>query len=283
VSEILVSRVRAGSPSSTGLYRLAFEFAALSGWRRYGLAVLLGLIAVAALPPVDLTPLVVVAFTGLLWLEKGSPSPAASFRLGYTFGFGFFLGGLYWITGALFVDFTSFWWLIPIAAVGLPAIFAVYTGLVLLVVNFCTRCLRLPETAQIFAFAVVWTAAEWARGHAFTGLPWNLIGSTWAGGFPGAIAMLQSVAWVGIYGLSFATVLAASLPAHLGATSPGPRSLVRRWTPLVPTDDSTDDEMGSRRCRNQFPAPSRPEWCPRYSSVDRYNLAGGGNTFSTRT
>jgi apolipoprotein N-acyltransferase len=28
-------------------------------------------------------------------------------------------------------------------------------------------------------------------------------------------------------------VLAASLPAHLGATSPGPRSLVRRWTPLV--------------------------------------------------
>ena len=70
-----------------------------------------------------------------------------------------------------------------------------------------------------FAFAIAWSAAEWVRGHAFTGLPWNLIGYAWSGGFPGAMLMLQSVAWVGIYGLSFLTVLAASLPALLGTPS----------------------------------------------------------------
>ena len=233
VSEVSVSRVRSGSANSAALCRLAFELAALSGWRRFGLSFLLGLVAVAALPPVDMTPLLVVAFTGLLWLEEGSSGPRASFGLGYAFGFGFFLGGLYWIAGALFVDFASFWWLIPIAAVGLPAIFAIYTGLVLFAVNVASRYLSLQLTPRIFAFAVVWTGAEWVRGHAFTGFPWNLIGSTWAGGFPGANTVLQTVAWVGIYGLSFATVLAASLPALLGAVFPTALSPSRRWAPVV--------------------------------------------------
>src|SRR5438128_9684724 len=180
-----------------------------------------------------MSPLLFVAFVGLLWLEEGSARPSASFTLGYAFGFGFFLAGLYWIAAALFVDIATFWWLVPVAAVGLPAAFALYTGLAVLLVNLATNHLRLPGTARIFLFAVAWTAAEWVRGHAFTGLPWNLIGSTWSGGFPGAIAMLQSVAWVGIYGLSFVTVLAASLPALLGASSQPHPSSRGRWAAAI--------------------------------------------------
>ena len=66
-------------------------------------------------------------------------------------------------------------------------------------------------------------AAEWVRGHALTGFPWNLIGYAWSGGFPGAIAVLQSAAWVGSYGLSFATVLAASLWTLFGKPLPAPK------------------------------------------------------------
>jgi apolipoprotein N-acyltransferase len=91
----------------------------------------------------------------------------------------------------------------------------------------------LAGTARVFAFAIAWSVAEWARGHAFTGLPWNLIGYSWSGGFPGALAVLQSVAWLGIYGLSFLTVLAASLPAVLGTPSLGPISRGRRVAPAV--------------------------------------------------
>ena len=40
-------------------------------WRRYLLAFLLGVCATATLPPVDLTPLLLVAFPGLLWLDEG--------------------------------------------------------------------------------------------------------------------------------------------------------------------------------------------------------------------
>jgi apolipoprotein N-acyltransferase len=188
---------------------------------------------VAALPPVDLSPLLVVAFPGLLWLDEGSSHPSTSFGLGFAFGFGFFLAGLYWIFGALLVDVATFWWLVPIAALGLPAVFALYAGVALLATNLATNYLRLPATAKIFAFAISWTAAEWIRGHAFTGLPWNLVGSTWSGGFPGAIAVLQCVSWIGIYGLSFVTVLAASLPAVLGTRSPEPVSAGRRWAPAI--------------------------------------------------
>jgi apolipoprotein N-acyltransferase len=233
VPEAAVLRVQPGSRVDTPLCRLAHDVAALSGRRRYGLAFALGAAAAAALPPFDLTPVLVVVFPGLLWLDDGSPSLGASFRLGWVFGFGFFLAGLYWIAAALFVDIGRFWWLVPLAAAGLPAGFALYIGAALLLTSLAQRYLRLPATARVFAFAVAWSAAEWLRGHLFTGLPWNLIGYTWSGGFPGAIAVLQSVAWVGIYGLSFATVLAASLLALLGSPLASPTGAARRWAPAI--------------------------------------------------
>src|SRR6266852_4877227 len=98
---VALPRVRSGSSFQAPLCRLAYELAALSGWRRYGLAFLLGVGAAAALPPVDMSPLLLVAFVGLLWLEEGNARPRASFGLGYAFGFGFFLAGLYWIAAAL--------------------------------------------------------------------------------------------------------------------------------------------------------------------------------------
>src|ERR1700756_5127473 len=138
---------------ATPVGRLACRLAALSGWRRYGVAFLLGVCTTATLPPVDLTPLLLVAFPGLLWLDEGSAGPWASFRLGYVFGFGFFVSGLYWIAAALFVDLASYWWLVPVAAAGLPAAFALYVGLALLATNLVVKYLRLPGTARVFAFA----------------------------------------------------------------------------------------------------------------------------------
>jgi apolipoprotein N-acyltransferase len=233
VPEASVFRIQPGSAIATPLGRLAYRLAALSGWRRYGLAFLLGVCATATLPPVDLAPLLLIAFPGLLWLDEGSSGPWASFRLGYAFGLGLFVSGLYWIAAALLVDVSSFWWLLPFAVVGLPAVFALYIGLALLATKLVADRLRLPGIARVFAFAIAWTVAEWVRGHAFTGLPWNLIGYAWSGGFPGAIAMLQSVAWIGIYGLSFLTVLAASLPALIGMPSRAPISMRRRLVPVV--------------------------------------------------
>ncbi|MGE5268421.1 MAG: apolipoprotein N-acyltransferase [Thiohalocapsa sp.] len=226
-------RVPPGARMATPLCRLAQELAALSGWRRYGLAFLLGALLTAALPPVDLTPLVFVAFPGLLWLDEGSTSGWASARLGYVFGLGFFVSGLYWIAAALFVDIARFWWALPFAVLGLPALMAFYPAAALGLTSLAARRGGLTPVARVCLFAVAWAAAEWARGHWLSGFPWNLVGYVWSGGFPGALAMLESVAWVGIYGLSFLTVLAASLPALLGTASLAPMPASRRAAPGV--------------------------------------------------
>jgi apolipoprotein N-acyltransferase len=233
VPEGSLLRAPPGARTTTPLCRLAQELAALSGWRRHGAAFLLGALLAGGLPPVDLTPVIFVSFPGLLWLDEGSRGAWASARLGYVFGFGFFVAGLYWIAAALFVDIDRFWWALPFALVGVPAMLALFTGAALGVTSELVRRLTVSPAARVCLFAVAWSAAEWARGHWFTGFPWNLVGYVWSGAFPGAIAMLQATAWVGIYGLSFLTVLAAALPALLGAASLAPLPPVRRTAPGI--------------------------------------------------
>ena len=111
--------------------------------------------------------------------------------------------------------------------------FAFFPAAALGATAFVASRLRLAPAARVCLFAVLWCAAEWLRGHILTGFPWNLVGYVWSGGFPGSLAMLQTTAWVGIYGLSFITVLAASLPALLGTPLLEPMSSARRAVPVI--------------------------------------------------
>ncbi|HWG78277.1 MAG TPA: apolipoprotein N-acyltransferase [Stellaceae bacterium] len=208
------------------LQRAAMWTAGLAGWRRHTAALLLGALAAAPFSPVGATPLLVIllsgppvlviSFSGLVWLMDGCTGRGDAALLGWSFGFGFFLAGLYWISAALFVDIAQFWWLVPLALLGFPAGFALFTLLAVLVAYEATRRFALLGAARILVLAVSWVMAEWLRGHILTGFPWNLIGYAWAGAFPGGLAVLQLSAITGIYGLSLLTVLAAALPARLG-------------------------------------------------------------------
>jgi apolipoprotein N-acyltransferase len=205
----------------------ALWLASLKGWRRYLAALLFGILAAGALPPVDLPPLLVISFPALVWLADGNTNAFSSFALGWSFGFGFLVAGLYWIAAALFVDIGTFWWVVPFAVMGLPAYLALYTGAATLAMYLTCRWLRLGGTARVLTFAVYWAAGEWLRGHLLTGFPWNLIGYAWSGAFPGGLAILQLASLIGIYGLSLLTVLAAALPARLGDFSGN------RWIAIV--------------------------------------------------
>ena len=232
-SEVLL---RAAGPMAP-LQRTALWIAGLIGWRRHGLAAILGALAAKAMAPVDLapffsgaidvTPVLVVSFSGLVWLLDGSVNRRDAFMLGWSFGFGFFLAGLYWIAAALFVDIAQFWWLVPFAVAAVPAGFALFTALALLLAYEARRRFALLGSARILALALAWSAAEYLRGHILTGFPWNLVGYTWAGGFPGSLDVLQLVSVTGIYGLSLVTVTAAALPARLGDFGRG------RWAAMA--------------------------------------------------
>jgi len=66
--------------------RLAGGLAGLRGWRRYGAAAVCGALASAALPPLHLVPLLIPAFTGLLWLLDGAVRRREAALLGWSFG-----------------------------------------------------------------------------------------------------------------------------------------------------------------------------------------------------
>ncbi|HEV2189460.1 MAG TPA: apolipoprotein N-acyltransferase, partial [Stellaceae bacterium] len=231
--ELSALRVPPGAQLATPLCRIAQEMAALAGWRRYLTALALGALLAAGLPPVDMTPVIFIVFPLYLWLDEGSPSPWAAARLGYVFGMGYFTAGLYWIAVALFVDIARYWWALPFGLFGMPIILSAFTALGTYAAGLARLRLGMTGLTRICAFAVTWVIAEWLRGHVFTGFPWNLAGYVWAGGFPGALVMLQTTAWVGIYGLSFVTVLAACLPAMFGTPSLTPLSPLRRFLPAI--------------------------------------------------
>lgn len=231
--ETTLLRAPPGARMVTPLCRIAQEMAAQQGWRRYGIAFVLGALMAAALPPVDLTPIVFATIPLYLWLDDGSKTPGASGRLAYIFALGHFTAGLYWIAAALFVDIGRYWPVLPLGLFGMPVVLASFVGVCLYVAALARHRFRLTGVAWVCLFTAAWCASEWLRGHLFTGFPWNLIGYVWAGGFPGALAMLQSTSWFGVYGLSFVTVLAAALLSLLGAASLSPVGPWRRALPAI--------------------------------------------------
>ena len=198
---------------------LAARLAGVRGWRRVILTFLLGVIATAAMPPISFTPALLVAFPALVWILDGSGRAWRAALDGWWFGFGFFVAGLYWISYALLTDATQFAWLIPFAAMGVPALLALFTAAAALLAYLLWQ----PGATRVLVLAVAWSAAEWVRGHAFTGFPWNLVGYTWTW----SEAMLQVASVFGIYGLSFLTILIAAAPAAL--TTAGGRANPRGW------------------------------------------------------
>src|SRR5262249_21350920 len=114
--------------------------------------------------------------------------------LGWCYGFGFFLAGLWWIGNAFLVDADQFAWLLPFAVLMLPAGLAFFMAAAFAL----ARLTWSRGTARILAFAAAIFATEWLRGHIFTGFPWNLFGYALAA----EIHLAQSLSFFGIYGLT---------------------------------------------------------------------------------
>ncbi len=187
--------------------RWARFFAAAAGWRRHALAVLCGAFAAAALPPAHIFPFLIPAFCGLLWLLDGVERPKQAAFLGWSFGFGHGLIGLYWVGYAFLVDAAQYGFLMPFAIAGLAALLAFFPALAL----YGLARLGWQGAARVVALAIFWVLSEWLRSWIFTGFPWNLIGSVWSF----SPEMLQLAALTGAWGLSFMTLLAAAAPAAL--------------------------------------------------------------------
>lgn len=197
---------RAAAHSGDVLMRFASALAGLGQKRAAALAFLCGVLSTLSLPPVGAWPVLFLSFPLFLWLLDGRTGRKAAFVLGWCFGFGAFVTGLYWIANALLVFSDRLWWMVPFAAVGLPAFLALYSGLAAL------AAWHIPRGAlRLAGFVLAWLTAEWLRGVLFTGFPWNLTGYAWAM----SDSLIQSASLWGIYGVSALVTVMACLPAAL--------------------------------------------------------------------
>jgi apolipoprotein N-acyltransferase len=184
------------------------------GWRRMLIAFAAGAATTLALPPLNLWPLPFLTFPVLVWLidgadiGRGGPVLAAAV-VGWWFGFGYFLAGLYWVGHAFLVDAKTFGWLLPIAVTALPAGMAVYIAVGVAI----ARLLWTPGAWRILALAFALTTTEWLRGHLFSGFPWNAVGYL----FVSPLWLAQGAALIGIWGITFVAIAVYSLPAVLAA------------------------------------------------------------------
>ena len=174
----------------------------LTGWRRYAIAFGIGLLSALSFAPFNVFPVLLVAFAIVVLQIEGAqrlrrPVWRAA-AIGWTFGFGQFVAGLYWIAYAFTVDAAEHAWQIPFLLL-LPAYLAIFPALA----SAITSAFGKSTSARVFIFAGSYAIAEWLRGHLLTGFPWNLPAYAWGA----APQILQSAALFGAYALSLLTVL----------------------------------------------------------------------------
>lgn len=175
------------------------------------LAGAIGALAAAALPPVYLLPVLAVSFGGLVLLIDRTARWTDAVVLGWCFGFGYSVAGVYWVAHALLSVSSAFGWLLPFAIAGAVGGLSALLGCFTAIAVGMSRAFWPGGPARILVLAICWTVGEWLRAWVFTGFPWNPIGSSWA--FSDAVNQFAALA--GIWGLSFVTVAAAALPALL--------------------------------------------------------------------
>lgn len=217
------------------MQQLADHILCLTGWRRALLATLAGVASVLAMAPFFAWPILFVTLPLLLWLLDASVMDgvlghrsqrwwrhplARAASAGWCFGFGYFFAGLFWIGEAFLVDAGKFAILMPFAVCLLPAGLAIFWSGATAAAALVWR----PGISRIVALAIAFSAAEWLRGHLFTGLPWNVLGYalTWP------LALMQSAALLGIHGLTLVAIVVFASPLVLWVDAADGR-LGRAW------------------------------------------------------
>lgn len=175
-----------------------------------------GAVFVLALPPFSLLPFALLSFAALSLLLRGATG-TSSMLIGFAFGLGQFVPGLFWITESFQVEVDRFGWLALPSVLGLAAVLSVFPALA------CALAARLERAGlpPALSLATAWTIAEWLRGHVLTGFPWNLAAyalADWT-------ILAQAASVLGSYGLGFVLVLAA---ASIGHAMGGPARESRR-------------------------------------------------------
>lgn len=198
-------------------------FSLLGSKRKYAVSFLAGSASVLALPPFSFWPVLFLTLPVLFLLLSASNREAGQvlnkkafswqvyrrfiFRTGYIgwfFGFGYFVAGLYWMGQAFLVEADKFAILLPLAVLAMPAFLALFYALAVVPVFI----FRHSPLASVFGMVAGLGGAEWLKSNVLTGFPWNSIGY----GLLSEPGLSQGASLIGVYGFNFLTVFVCLSP-----------------------------------------------------------------------
>ncbi|HEU4967920.1 MAG TPA: apolipoprotein N-acyltransferase [Sphingomonas sp.] len=266
------------------------------------LALAAGALSATGFAPLDLWAVTLLCFALLIHLLAAAPGWRSAFWRMWLFALGHFTVGLNWIAHAFTYQDAMPHWFGYGAVVALslylavfPAIGAVAAWLIEHKAPFASsevekRELRTKRVSTsldtngvslVILLAAAWIATEWLRATLFTGFAWNPLAAIWVPVLPVA----QAAQWIGTYGLSGLTVLAAGGLALLvnrrwigapliaplpvlalllwpGTAAPGPLT-VRIVQPNVSQDEKQDIDSQADHIRQLVRMSGPPGALPR--------------------
>ena len=182
------------------------------GWRRILLMVMAGAVAALSMPPLFFLPALFFAMPLWVWCLDGAERKRGwlklfgpAFQIGFSFGLGYFSVSLHWIGTAFFVDGGWTLALMPLAILALAAMLSLFWGLA----SALAHLFWSHSFGRIFILTSALSIAEYARGHLFSGFPFDVPGYA----LTANETMMQLASLVGIYGLTFLAFLMSFLPA----------------------------------------------------------------------
>jgi len=168
----------------------------------------LGIFTSFSLPPYNFVIINFITFPFLLFiifeLRKEKRKIIFFFQVGWSYGFGYFLSNLYWITYSLTHD-KAFKVFIPIALFLIPALLAIFYGLF---VSLLFKININKKLTSILIFSIVFSVIEFIRGNILSGFPWNLISFSWIA----SINFIQILSLIGTYSFNLISITIFSLP-----------------------------------------------------------------------
>ena len=173
----------------------------------YIIPFILGLITSFSLPPYSFFFINFITFPLFLiyLISNYKKGKWISFKIGWMFGFGYFISNIYWITNALTFE-DNFKPLIPIALILIPLFLGIFYGSATLVCSFFSLN---KKFSTILIFSIVFSFIEFLRSFILGGFPWNLIVFSWVD----YLAFLQVLSYIGTYSFNLLSVTIFLIPA----------------------------------------------------------------------
>jgi apolipoprotein N-acyltransferase len=181
----------------------------------YLLPLCLGLVTVFSFQPFNLVLInffvLPALFLLLSYVKKKSKSTYRKkpyrknlFLIGFTFGFGFYLSGIFWITYSLTFD-DNFKFLIPFALLLIPLFLALFFGITTLIVGQYLN----NNLSSLLLFSGSFALSDYIRAKILTGFPWNLWGYTWSW----LLEVLQILNLFGLFAFNLFAITIFTIPA----------------------------------------------------------------------